>query len=553
MRNMVYIYRTWKRQLEIVNMYSAMWDSTEVDMAHRGPEPHCLQLGDAIPMTTDKLTPERDNASANATQPHFQRGLGLFDSTMVVVGIMIGSGIFIVPAEMGRLIASPGWLLMAWVVTGVLTVTAALVYGELAAMIPEAGGMYVYLREAFSPILGFLYGWTLWTVIQTGTIAAVAIAFSRFAGVLFPSISETHYLLVPTHIAGRYSISLSTTQLLAIVIIVLLTFANTRGLNYGRLLQNIFTVAKIGALIALIVLGCTIGVHRAAIVQNFQHFWSVRHPVPFAVGFDAASGLGLFLAICISQTGSLFSADSWHDITFVAAEVRSPSRNLPLALGLGTSSVIMLYLLANLAYLMTLPLAAIQHAPADRVATAALQTIFPRLGAAFMAFAIMVSTFGTVNALTLAGARVYYAMANDGLFFPLAGRLNRAHVPGWGLAIQGAWAAFLVLPRTFNLLNGQYGSLYSDLLDYVICAALIFYILTIAGVIRLRKTRPHADRPYRVWGYPFLPLLYIVGAGTILVVLFIYRPATTWPGLAIVAAGLPVYMALRRRNRKSDA
>jgi basic amino acid/polyamine antiporter, APA family len=501
-------------------------------------------------MTLDNLPIETETSSPSVAQQHFQRGLGLFDSTMVVVGIMIGSGIFIVPAEMGRLIASPGWLLIAWVVTGVLTVTAALAYGELAAMIPEAGGMYVYLREAFSPILGFLYGWTLWTVIQTGTIAAVAIAFSRFAGVLFPSISETRYLLAPTHIAGRYSISLSTTQLLAVGIIALLTFANTRGLNYGRLLQNIFTVAKIGALIALILLGCTIGIHHAAVAQNFHHFWRVDHPVPFAIGLDASSGLGLFLAVCIAQTGSLFSADSWHDITFVAAEVRNPSRNLPLALGLGTSSVIVLYLLANLAYLLTLPLTAIQHAPADRVATAALQTIFPQLGAAFMAFAIMVSTFGTVNALTLAGARVYYAMAKDKLFFPLAGRLNRAHVPAWGLAIQGAWAIFLVLPRTFNPLNGQYGSLYSDLLDYVISAALIFYILTIAGVIRLRKTRPDAERPYRVWGYPFLPLLYIAGAGVILVVLFIYRPATTWPGLAIVATGIPVYAALRRRHRK---
>lgn len=490
----------------------------------------------------------------SATEPQrFQRGLGLFDSTMVVVGIMIGSGIFIVPAQMGRLIGSPGWLLVAWVVTGVLTVTAALAYGELAAMIPEAGGMYVYLREAFSPVLGFLYGWTLWTVIQTGTIAAVAIAFSRFAGVLFPSISETHFLIAPTHIVGRYSISVSTTQLLAIVIIAVLTFANTRGLNYGRILQNIFTVAKIGALIALIVLGCTIGIHHAALVENFHHFWSVRHPIPFAVGLDATSGVGLFLAICIAQTGSLFSADSWHDITFVAAEVRNPSRNLPLSLGLGTSSVIVLYLLANVAYLLTLPLTVMRHAPSDRVATAALQSIFPHLGAAFMAFAIMISTFGTVNAMTLAGARVYYAMAKDGLFFRAAGRLNRAHVPGWGLLIQGVWAIFLVLPRTFDPLTHRYGSLYTDLLDYVISAELIFYIVTIAGVIRLRRTRPNAPRPYRAWGYPYLPLLYIAGAGIILVVLFIYRPATTWPGLVIVATGLPIYAVVRHRSRKAHA
>ena len=480
---------------------------------------------------------------------HFTRGLGLFDSVMIVIGIMIGSGIFIVPAEMSRLIASPGWLLVAWVVTGVLTVAAGLAYGELAAMMPEAGGMYVYLREAFSPLVGFLYGWTLWTVIQTGTIAAVAIAFARFAGVLFPSVAEDHYLLAPTHVVGRYSISLSTTQLLAIAVIVFLTFANTRGLNYGRVLQNVFTVAKIGALVALIVLGCTLGIHHAALVENFHRFWSVRNPVPFAAGVDASTGLGLFLAICIAQTGSLFSADSWHNITFVAAEVRNPARNLPLALSIGTSAVIALYLLANVAYLLTLPLPAIQHAPADRVATAALQTIFPQFGVGLMAFAIMVSTFGTVNAITLAGARVYYAMAHDGLFFTQAGRLNRAHVPGWGLAIQGTWAVLLVLPRTYNPATHQYGDLYSDLLDYIISAALIFFVLTIAGVIRLRKKRPNAKRPYRVWGYPWLPLLYIVGAGTILLVLFIFRPTTTWPGLAIVATGLPVYLAMRWRNK----
>lgn len=491
------------------------------------------------------------NPSAGVADPEskkFTQGLGLFDSIMIVAGIMIGSGIFIVPAEMSRLIASPGWLLVAWIVTGVLTVAAGLAYGELAAMMPQAGGMYVYLREAFSPLVGFLYGWTLWTVIQTGTIAAVAIAFARFAGVLFPSISESHYLVAPVRVVGRYSVSLSTTQLLAIAVILLLTFANTRGLNYGRVLQNVFTVAKIGALIGLIVLGCTVGIHHAALAENFHHFWTVRHPERFAAGLDASTGLGLFLAICIAQTGSLFSADSWHNITFVAAEVRNPSRNLPLALSIGTSMVIGLYLLANLAYLLTLPLTAIQHAPSDRVATAALQTIFPQFGVGLMAFAIMVSTFGTVNAITLAGARVYYAMAHDGLFFSQAGRLNRAHVPGWGLSIQGAWAILLVLPRTYNSATHRYGDLYSDLLDYIISAALIFFILTIAGVIRLRKTRPDAKRPYRVWAYPWLPLLYIGGASVILVVLFIFRPTTTWPGLAIVATGLPVYLAMRWRN-----
>jgi APA family basic amino acid/polyamine antiporter len=471
---------------------------------------------------------------------------------MVVIGIMVGSGIFIVPAAMARLIASPGWLLVAWAITGVLTVTAGLAYGELAAMVPEAGGMYVYLREAFSPLVGFLYGWTLWAVIQTGTIAAVAIAFARFAGVVFPSISEAHYLVAPIHITAHYAVSLSTAQLLGMAILLLLTFTNSRGLQYGRIVQNVFTVAKIGALLALIALGCTVGVHPAALAENFHHFWAVRHAMPFAGGLSAASGMGLFLAICIAQTGSLFAADAWHDVTFIAAEVKAPERNLPLALGIGTGSVAVLYMLANLAYLLVLPMSAIQQAPEDRVATAVLQAIFPAFGAALMACVIMVSTFGTVNAMTLAGARVYYAMAGDGLFFRSAGTLNRARVPGWALWIQGAWACFLLLPRTFDPATGHYGNLYSDLLDYVISAALIFYVLTIAGVMRLRRTRPNAPRPYRVFGYPWLPLLYIVGGSVILAVLFVYRPTTTWPGLAIVATGLPIYWWMRAGKKSQD-
>lgn len=492
-------------------------------------------------------TPSVSKPETHAGPAEFQRGLGLFDSIMIVVGMMVGSGIFIVSAEMSRLIASPGWLLAAWGVTGVLTIAAALTYGELAAMMPAAGGMYVYLREAFSPLVGFLYGWTLWTVIQTGILAAVAIAFARFTGVLFPAIAEDHYLIAPVHLAGRYAVSLSTAQLLAIALIALLTFANSRGLSYGRLLQNTFTVAKLGALLALILLGCTIGVHPAAVMENFHHFWTVRHPVSFAAGLDAASAGGLFLAICIAQSGSLFSADSWHDITFVAAEVRNPGRNLPLALGIGTALVMVLFLLANMAYLLTLPLSAIQHAPADRVATASLQSIFPQFGAALMAIAIMISTFGTINAGTLTGARVFYAMAQDKLFFARAGRLNRAHVPGWALLIQGAWTVVLILLRTWNPITRTYGNLYSDLLDYVISSALIFYVLTILATIRLRRIRPDAPRPYRAWGYPWLPVIYIVGAGTILVVLFLYRAATTWPGLVIIATGLPAYFFLRRQ------
>lgn len=487
---------------------------------------------------------------AEATEAEgFKRGLGLFDSIMVVVGIMVGSGIFIVSAEMSRQIGSAGWLLVAWAITGVLTVAGALSYGELAAMMPHAGGMYVYLREAFSPLWGFLYGWTLWTVIQTGSIAAVAIAFARFSGVLYPSISETHYLIAPHDIGGRYAVSLSTAQLLAIVIIVLLTAANGLGLKYGKLIQNVFTVAKLGALAALIVLGLTVCANRTAIHANFDHPWAVHGAVPLAAGLSAVSAFGLFIAICISQTGSLFSADSWHNVTFVAAEVKNPHRNLPLALLIGTSLVIGLYLLCNAGYLASLPLAAMQAAPSDRVGTAVLRTIFPRLGPGLMAAAIMVSTFGTVNALTLAGARACYAIAQDRLFFPAARRLNRAGVPGWGLAIQGLWAALLVLPRTINPLTHAYGNLYSNLLDYVISAELFFYILTIAGLLRLRRTRPDAHRPYRAWGYPWLPGLYIAGASVILLTLFVYRAGTTWPGVLIATAGVPVYFVLRRSLR----
>lgn len=481
-----------------------------------------------------------------STTEGFKRGLGLFDSVMVVVGIMVGSGIFIVSAEMSRQIGSAGWLLVAWGITGVLTVAGALSYGELAAMMPHAGGMYVYLREAFSPIWGFLYGWTLWTVIQTGTIAAVAIAFARFSGVLFPSISEEHYLIQPHHLGSQYAVSLSTAQLVAIVVIVLLAFGNSLGLKYGKMIQNVFTVAKLGALAALIVLGLTVCANSAAIHANFDHPWAVHGVSPLSAGLSATSAFGLFVAICISQTGSLFSADSWHDITFVSAEVKNPHRNLPLALLIGTSAVIVLYLLCNVAYLASLPMSAMQSAPSDRVGTAVLRTIFPGLGPGLMAAAIMVSTFGTVNALTLAGARACYAIAQDRLFFPAAKRLNRARVPGWGLWIQGLWAAVLVLPRTINPLTHAYGNLYSNLLDYVISAALFFYILTIAGLFRLRRTRPDAPRPYRAWGYPWLPGIYIAGASVILITLFVYRAGTTWPGIVIVAAGVPVYYVIRR-------
>jgi APA family basic amino acid/polyamine antiporter len=486
---------------------------------------------------------------AAAERHGFVRELGLFDSAMIVIGAMVGSGIFLVPAEMAREIGSPGWLLVAWLVTAVLTVAAALSYGELAAMIPKPGGMYVYLREAFSPLLGFLYGWTLFTVIQTGTIAAVAVAFARFTGVLWPSIGGERYIVAPVHLTSGYAISLSTAQLLAIVVIALLTWTNCRGIRYGKLVQNSFTSVKVAALAVLILLGFIFFRHDALAANfgSFSAFWYPHSVAPLATSLSAVTAFGLFAAICVSQSGSLFSADSWHDITFAAGEVKAPVKTLPRALALGTICVTGLYLLANVAYLLVLPLADIQHAPADRVATAMLRVIFPGWGAVAMAGAIMVSTFGCMNGLILAGPRVYYSMARDGLFPRSAGLLNRSRVPGWSLVIQGIWSAALVLPRTYNPTTHTYGNLYSNLLDYVISAALIFYVLTIAGIIRLRWKRPDVPRPYRAWGYPIVPLVYIVGALAILCCLFAYRPASTWPGLIIVACGIPVFLLTRIR------
>jgi APA family basic amino acid/polyamine antiporter len=477
----------------------------------------------------------------------FVRGLGLFDSVMIVIGVMIGSGIFIVPAEMARNVGSPGWLLVAWAFAGVLTIAAALSYGELASMMPQAGGMYIFLREAFSPVSGFLYGWTLFTVIQTGTIAAVSVAFARFFGLLWPAISESSYIIEPVKLSSGYAISLSTAQLTAILVIAVLTWTNSRGLEYGKIVQNLFTSAKLAALFGLIVLGLTFGWNPIAVHENFGNFWAPRGFSPIEAGVSAATMFGLIVAVCVAQSGSLFSADSWHNITFTGGEVKDPRRTLPLALGLGCTIVILLYMLANVAYLVVLPLDVIQHAPSDRVATAMMQAMFPAWGSAAMAAAIMISTFGCVNSLVLAGPRVYYAMAGDGLFFRKAATLNKANVPEWSLLIQGVWSALLVLPRTVSA-DGKYGNLYSNLLDYVISAALIFYIMTIAGVFRLRMTRPNAERPYKAFGYPVVPVLYILGASSVLIALFVYRASTTWPGLVIVLLGLPVYFLTKGRK-----
>ena len=485
----------------------------------------------------------------------FVRGLGLLDSTMLVAGSMIGSGIFIVSSIIARQVGAPGWLLVVWLVTGLLTLTAALSYGELAAMMPKAGGQYVYLREAFSPLWGFLYGWTLFLVIQTGTIAAVAVGFARYTGVLVPWFSESNYLIAPIRF-GRYAFSVSTAQFLGLAMIALLTYMNTRGLNLGKLVQNIFTTAKTGALIALILLGIIVGVKSGAGAENFHNFWTLRGGLQdVGAGLTAATAFGLFVGICVAQTNSLFSADAWNNITFTAGEVKEPRRNIPLSLAFGTFLVIGLYLLANVAYLAALPVAAIQNAPSDRVASETANVVFPGAGATIMAVAIMISTFGCNNGLILAGARAYYAMARDGLFFRRVGELNKNHVPAWGLIIQGIWAGVLVLPRTVKTDDAGnivgYGNLYGSLLDYVISAALIFYILTILGIFLLRRKRPEAERPYKAFGYPIVPALYIVGASVILFVLFMYQPATTWPGLFIVLTGVPIYFLWKVLGKKS--
>jgi APA family basic amino acid/polyamine antiporter len=494
----------------------------------------------------------------------FIRAIGLFDGTMIVVGSMIGSGIFIVAADIARQTGSAGGLLSTWIITGLLTVSAALAYGELAAMMPRAGGQYIFLREAYSPLWGFLYGWTLFLVIQTGTIAAVAVGFARYLGVFFPAISPTAWILQPVTLSAKYAISLSWQQLVAVIMILFITFLNTLGVRLGKLIQNVFTSAKTLSLAALIVLGIFVGRNAAAMQDNFSRLWAIRGAVPIAPGagflqswipvVTAASGaFGLFVAFGVAQVGSLFSADAWNNVTFTAGEVKNPKRDVALSMALGTIIVISLYCLANLAYLMTLPLAQIQNAPDDRVATALLSAIFGNTGAYLMAGAIVISTFGCNNGLILAGARVYYAMARDGLFFKSTGELNDKRVPARALLLQGIWTAFLVLPRTrlVNVGTGvvTYGNLYSDLLDYVVFSVLIFYVLTIAGIFVLRRKRPEAERPYKALGYPLLPALYIVAASAIMLVLLLYKTQTTWPGLLIVLLGLPVYWLWSRGER----
>lgn len=482
-----------------------------------------------------------------AAAPTLSRELTLWDGTMLVAGSMIGSGIFIVAADIVAQTGSAGWLLATWVITGLLTVFAALSFGQLATRIPHTGGQYAYLRELYGPIFGFLYGWTYFMVINTGSAAAVAVGFAKYLGVMVPWIHHESWVVKPIALSESYAISLSTQQLVAILSIVFLTWLNSRGLKLGRLIQSTFTSAKTLALVLLILVGLTIGWNADAVAANFSNAWTPRSPAPLEPGLswlptlDASMGIiGLVVALCVAQVGSLFSADAWNSVTFTAGEVKNPERNVRLALIWGTVMVTALYCLANLAYLVALPMDEIRGAQDSRVATAVLQQIWGPVGATIMAVAIVISTFGCNNGLLLSGARVYYAMARDGVFFRSVGTLNKARVPGVALWWQCVWACVLVLPRTIRA-DGTYGNVYGNLLDYVIFATLIFYVMTCAGLFKVRAregaTPPAGLRPVSL----LLPTLYCLGATVIMFVLLAYKTDTTWPGLVIVLLGVPVF------------
>jgi APA family basic amino acid/polyamine antiporter len=498
------------------------------------------------------------------------QSLGLFSSTTLVMGSMIGSGIYIVDCDIARGTNSPALFLAAWVVTAVMTLIGALSYGELAAMMPKAGGQYVYLRESLGPLWGFLYGWTFFLVIQTGTIAAVCVAFGKFLGVFFPTISSSHWLWHIGHVPavrlgpmvlGNMDIGFNTANVVGIAVVFVLATLNVFGMKLGVLVQNVLTVIKGLSLAGVIVLGFVVGRDPAAVAANFgehwSHFWqnsgwNSLHPVQ--VGADGPIAMAGVLAIlAVVQVGSLFSSDSWNNITFTAGEVKRPQRNIPLSLVLGTGLVLTAYFLASAAYLMVLPMQGdphgatifargVQYASEDRVGTAFLEQIFPSIGGYLMAGAILISTFGCANGLTLAGARVYYAMAKDGLFFKAVGKLHpRYRTPVAGLVIQACWATVLCISGS-----------YSQLLDYIIFAVLLFYILTILGLFVLRVRRPQVDRPYKAIGYPALPALYIAMAAGICVALLRYKPQYTWPGLGLVLLGAPVYWIWSRRAAAQD-
>lgn len=498
--------------------------------------------------------------------PALERGLGTLDATMIGIGSMIGSGIFLVSADVSRLLGAPGWLMLAWGLAGLLTVFGSPCAAEVAAMMPRAGGQYVFIREAYGPAIGFVFGWSTLLVIQTGTIAAVAVAFARFLGVFLPRVSDKVYLGGPFHLGGSgYAVSLTTQQAVAIALILVLTWVNTRGLRAGAIIQNTFTVAKTAALLGLIVLGIAHAKDPAAAAWSSMWWdssangWSLDAGRK-AAGLDAlpvAGVLGFLILFGKAMVGPLFSQTGWNGVTFTGGEIRDPGRTLPRALLLGCGSVVALYLMANVAYVLTLSLDRIQHADNDRVGTATLEAVLPGFGARLMAAGIMISTFGCVNALVLSGGRVYYAMARDGLFFRRAGTTNAHHVPAFALVAQGIWAALLVLPLTVRLhpetAEPQYGNLYGQLLDYIVPVDLLFYTLMVGSVIVLRVRRPDAERPYRAVGYPVTPVIYIALAALLVVDLIVLSPRVSGIGFLIALSGLPVYLIWSRLGRRAPA
>jgi basic amino acid/polyamine antiporter, APA family len=480
----------------------------------------------------------------------FKPTLGLMDATMIVAGSMIGSGIFIVSADIVRNVGGAGWLILVWVITGFMTVTAAVSYGELSGMFPKAGGQYVYLKEAYNPLVSFLYGWSLFAVIQTGTIAAVGVAFSKYAAYLIPALSEDNHIMrfqTGVNACGDPTyFTISAAQIVSILLIGLLTYTNTRGVKGGKWIQNIFTSTKLLALFGLIIAGF-IAFHPQIWHANWSAAWvatktSFKDACNPSLGFNinSISGAALFGGIAAAMVGSVFSSDAWNNVTFIAGEIKNPQKNIGLSLFLGTLMVTVIYVCANLMYVAVLPLNEIAHAEKDRIAVAASQVIFGKSGTYIIALLIMVSTFGCNNGLILAGSRVYYTMAKDKLFFKQAGRLNRKAVPQWAL-----WAQFIV--ASVLCLSGKYG----DLLDMISFVVVIFYVLTILGIFILRKKKPDLPRPYKAFGYPVLPFLYILMGSSFCILLIIYKPEFTWPGLIIALLGIPLYYIANAGNRKN--
>jgi APA family basic amino acid/polyamine antiporter len=483
----------------------------------------------------------------NTEETHFKKSIGLFGAIAIVAGSMIGSGIFIVSADISRTLGSPFYLLLTWLITGFITIIAALSYGELAAMMPKAGGQYVYLKEAFSPLIGFLYGWTFFLVIQTGTIAAVAVAFAKYTGVVLPFFSENNILF------DLGIIKISAAQILAIISLIILTTINYRGIKNGKIIQLSFTITKVIAIAGLIILGFMIASDQSFWTLNFSDMWSVKTTIVEnnkIISINELNGIAILTAIGVAMVGTVFSSDAWNNVTFIAGEIKNPKRNIPLSLFWGVLIVTLIYVLANIVYIHLLPVQGnpealdvigrgMQFASSDRVGVAAASRIFGSSAAFVMAILIMISTFGCNNGLILSGARVYYAMATDGLFFKKVSLLNKYSVPGIALIIQCIWASLLCLSGKYN-----------DLLDYVVFAVLLFYILTIVGLFVLRTKKPDIHRPYKAFGYPVLPTIYIILALALCIDLLIFKPNYTWPGIIIVIIGIPVYYIMKKYVQK---